>query len=53
MKVPWGKHKGRSIENIPSDYLHWLAENCENEIIYCAADEEYRRREDSYEHFWE
>jgi uncharacterized protein (DUF3820 family) len=33
MKMPWGKFKGEDIEDIPSDYLQWLAENCENDKI--------------------
>lgn len=53
MRMPWGKFKGKDIDDIPSDYLHWLAENCEDEPICCAADEEYRWREDNYGHFWE
>jgi uncharacterized protein (DUF3820 family) len=24
--MPWGKHKGKSLKNIPIDYLRWVAE---------------------------
>jgi len=51
--MPWGKFKGKEIEDIPSGYLKWLAENCEDETVCCAADEEYRWRTDRDEHFWE
>ena len=27
MRMPWGKHKGEPMEDLPSDYLLWLAEN--------------------------
>lgn len=51
--LKWGKYKGRTIDSIPSDYLKWLAENVEDEDVACAADEEYRWREDNNEHFWD
>ena len=51
--MPYGKFKGREMTEIPSGYLKWLAENCEDEAICCATDEEYQWREANYEHFWE
>ncbi|MGH8373262.1 MAG: putative quorum-sensing-regulated virulence factor [Gammaproteobacteria bacterium] len=48
--MPFGKHKGKTIEDLPSSYLHWLAENCEDEDICAAADEEYRWRSDNNAH---
>lgn len=27
MKMPWGRYKGQPIEDVPTDYLEWLAEN--------------------------
>lgn len=24
MKMPWGKHKGEPLEDVPSHYLTWL-----------------------------
>ena len=53
MYMPFGKHKGEELDDIPSDYLHWLAENCDQDLIASAADEEYQWREDNNAHFWE
>lgn len=50
MEMPFGKHKGKLIEDLPSDYLHWLAENCDNEEIAEAADTEFQWREDHRAH---
>ena len=46
MKMPFGKHKGTDIEDLPTDYLKWLAENCDDDDICEAADAEYRYRMD-------
>ncbi len=27
MKLPFGKHKGEEIEDVPSPYLRWFTEN--------------------------
>ena len=43
--MPWGKFKGYKIHTLPSSYLKWLAENCEDEVICCAADLEWQERE--------
>ena len=53
MKMPFGKFKGQKIDTIPSDYLKWAAESIWDEKICCAADEEYRRRTDNNEHFYD
>ena len=53
MKMPWGKFKGDEIEDIPSGYLRWLAENCEDDLIATEADEEFQWRTDTGEHFWD
>ena len=53
MQMPWGAFKGEEIEDIPSGYLKWLAENCEDDEICTAADEEYRWRSDCGSHFWD
>lgn len=45
MKMPWGKFKGKDMEDIPSGYLHWLAESCKDDAIATAADEIWRWRE--------
>jgi len=51
MIMPWGKHKGEDIEDLPSGYLKWLAENCDDNNICDTADEEYRYRSDHKAHF--
>lgn len=53
MKMPWGKHKGKDIEDVPSDYLQWVAENSENERLAVAADEEWDFREKTNSHIYE
>jgi len=53
MIMPWGKFKGRDMERVPSGYLKWLAENCEDDTIATAADEEFRWRTDWDKHFWD
>jgi hypothetical protein len=49
MIMPWGKFKGKDIEDLPSSYLKWLAENIDekkpqNKAICIAADKEYQYR---------
>jgi len=51
MKLPWGAFKGKELSEIPSAYLRWLAENCDNEKICAAADKEWRWREKFDLHF--
>lgn len=41
MLMPWGKYEGEDIEDLPDGYLKWLAQNCEDEDIREAADEEF------------
>jgi len=53
MRMPWGAFKGEEIEDIPSGYLKWLSENCEDDEIATAADEEYRWRTDTSAHFYD
>ena len=50
MKLPFGKFKGREIEELPSSYLLWLAENMDesnplNKKICIEADKEWQFRE--------
>lgn len=40
----FGKYKGYSLEDIPSDYLAWMAANMEREMLRDAAREELERR---------
>ena len=50
MQMPWGKHRGKFIDDLPSSYLRWLAENCDDDAICEAADEEYTWRTDHNAH---
>ena len=50
MIMPWGKYVNKDIEDLPSSYLKWLAENCDDDEIAEAADEEYRWRETHNQH---
>ena len=49
--MPSGAYKGTPIVNLPSGYLHWVAENFEDDEIASIADEEYRRRSDECAHW--
>ena len=51
MIMPWGKHVGKDMEDIPSSYLKWLAEKCDDDEICEAADQEYQFREEHRRHF--
>lgn len=42
--LPWGKYKGYRIEDIPNDYLSWLA-TCDNNTVASFADLVKRYRE--------
>jgi hypothetical protein len=55
LRMPWGKFKGELVEDLPSSYLQWLAENIDerkprNRAICLAADEEWRWREANGKH---
>lgn len=55
MIMPYGKFKGQDMENVPSRYLHWLAENIDegdprNSAVCLAADKEYQLREKTNTH---
>lgn len=51
--MPWGKFRGELIEDLPSDYLWWLAENCADEHICNTASDLYGWRSDNNEHWYE
>lgn len=56
--MPYGKFKGKPMEEIPSSYLNWLASNINDEAkgpnsICLAADEEYQDRSKNGTHFEE
>ena len=40
MKMPFGRHKGKELSEIPPDYLEWISENLT--ITGDLADEIYR-----------
>ncbi len=44
--MPYGKHKGTAIGDLPTSYLRWLAENFDDERICAAADTELQYREE-------
>jgi hypothetical protein len=46
LKMPWGKFKGRPIDQVESSYLAWLIDNAESldENLRCAIGEELGRR---------
>jgi len=50
MIMPWGKHKGKDIEDLPSSYLKWLTENCDDDKICEASDEGFSWRSDHKAH---
>lgn len=29
-RMPFGKHRGRPLSEIPADYLRWVLDNCDN-----------------------
>ena len=43
--IRWGRFRGRRLDEIPSDYLRWLAEYCEVDIIASHADTVWNWRE--------
>ena len=45
MIMPFGKHKGKTIEELPSSYLSWMVENFDEEHLLDAADAELRFRD--------
>jgi hypothetical protein len=44
MIMPWGKHTGKEIEDLPSSYLKWLAEYSDDDDICEEAYIEYHWR---------
>jgi len=56
--MPWGKYEGRAIDELPSNYLHWILDNFDTETrlkqsIVDAAEEELEWRDDNGGHFKE
>ena len=51
--MPYGKFKGKLLDDIPSKYLKWVAENYENEIVAVAADVVWNWREEMNAHLYD
>jgi hypothetical protein len=43
--MPFGKHAGETIEELPSTYLRWMFENLDDAELVEAAETEYDWRE--------
>lgn len=43
-RMPFGKHKGKLIEDLPNDILKWYAENLSQDWLATLCDEEYQWR---------
>ena len=50
--MPFGKHKDKPFTSIPSEYLHWVAEEFDDDRVATAADKEWQYREKHNTH-WE
>ena len=48
--MPYGKYKGVDMEEIPSNYLRWVAENFDDDVVASKADEEWQFRERTGSH---
>lgn len=42
-KVPFGKHKGKNIEDIPDKYLSWVVTIAKGDFKMACLEEIYRR----------
>ncbi len=51
--IKWGNYKDRTIGDIPSRYLKWLAENAYDNKTRQAAEDEFNWRTDHGGHFEE
>jgi hypothetical protein len=49
--VPFGKYSGHDIEDIPSSYCKWAAENLDDDDWATLFDEEWNWREETGGHF--
>ena len=44
-EIPFGKHKGRSIKDVPIDYLHWAAnKDFDQDLLFTIRTEINRRK---------
>jgi hypothetical protein len=53
LAIHFGKHKGKMICDLPSDYLKWMIENVEEDYLSNAAESEFKFREKWGTHFYE
>ncbi len=53
LTMPHGQHEGLMITELSSNYLERLRDDWEGEEIREAADEEYRRRSDNHDHWYD
>ena len=51
IRMPNGKFRGKAMQEIPSKYLRWVAENYKNDTVAAAADNEWQWREKWDEHW--
>jgi len=51
MILNFGKYKGEDLQDIPIQYLEWLADECQFDDVKEAAEEELQRRKDHYEEY--
>ncbi len=51
MKMPFGKYKDQELDELPSRYLLWVAENIADEELSCKADKIWQERERFNTHF--
>ena len=49
-RMPWGAFKTKQLDDIPSSYLKWLAENCDQDDISTAASLVWDYREEVGDH---
>lgn len=45
MKMPFGRYKGQDMEDLPTGYLLWLAENVSNTAVVVEAENQLKLRE--------
>lgn len=51
MTMPFGKYRGKTIEELPSGYLRWMRDNVEDDDLVDAADDELQFRDIHNTHF--
>ena len=46
MIIPFGEFQGQDVSEVPQWYLEWLTQNCEDDDVRAAAEEELSARSD-------